>query len=315
MAKIGIPMTLSYYEYYPFWRSWLEDLGLEVITSPPTTREILDWGVQQTVNDACVPIKLIHGHVVYLKDKVDWIFIPRMVQVAAKETFCPKFLGLPDLLRASIKNLPPLLSPRVALPYGRLSLYTLCGRTAKELGYSYWAGYQAGRKALAEWRLYQDKIHSGLLPREALGLRPRWKVQGKPIRLALLGYPYLVNDDYISGNILPLLEKLNVQVFTADMAPHPQRLAERMPKTLFWHYSNQVLWACMYFLERNLVDGVIHLTAFSCGPDAMVSKLLELETKGKIPFTTLTLDEHTGQAGIVTRVEAFLDMLTRKRAG
>ena len=64
------------------------------------------------------------------------------------------------------------------------------------------------------------------------------------------------------------------------------------------------------------IDGVIHVTAFSCGPDAIVDKLLELEAKrpGAKPFLALGLDEQTGEAGALTRLEAFVDMLRRKQA-
>lgn len=69
-------------------------------------------------------------------------------------------------------------------------------------------------------------------------------------------------------------------------------------------------------MGRKEVDGVIHVTAFACGPDAMVDRLMELEAKkrGQIPFMSIMVDEHTGEAGIRTRIEAFVDMLRYRRA-
>ncbi len=87
---------------------------------------------------------------------------------------------------------------------------------------------------------------------------------------------------------------------------------------LFWYYSNQVVWTSLYFLyeKRTMVDGFIHVTAFGCGPDAMVDKLIELEARdAKMPFLTITIDEHTGEAGMATRLEAFVDMLLKKKGG
>jgi benzoyl-CoA reductase/2-hydroxyglutaryl-CoA dehydratase subunit BcrC/BadD/HgdB len=64
------------------------------------------------------------------------------------------------------------------------------------------------------------------------------------------------------------------------------------------------------------VDGVIHVSTFACAPDAMLGKMLELEAKLRgVPLVTLTLDEQTGQAGLDTRVEAFVDMLARRKTG
>jgi predicted nucleotide-binding protein (sugar kinase/HSP70/actin superfamily) len=62
------------------------------------------------------------------------------------------------------------------------------------------------------------------------------------------------------------------------------------------------------------VDGIIHITAFACGPDSIVDKYLEIEAKKrKIPYMSVTIDEHTGEAGMRTRLEAFLDMLEYRR--
>jgi predicted nucleotide-binding protein (sugar kinase/HSP70/actin superfamily) len=98
----------------------------------------------------------------------------------------------------------------------------------------------------------------------------------------------------------------------------PRRLmreAKKMPKSLFWHFSNKVIHSTSYFIKRVRVDGLIHLTAFGCGPDAMVDKMMELTAKdeGRVPFLYLSIDEHTGEGGILTRLEAFVDMLKRKK--
>ncbi|NLN16270.1 MAG: 2-hydroxyglutaryl-CoA dehydratase [Firmicutes bacterium] len=317
LMRIGIPSTLAYYEYFPFWDVFFRELGFEVVSSPITTKAILDWGVKHTVSDACVPIKLVHGHVRYLAEEgVDLLFLPRMVRVAPKETFCPKFLGLPDLIQASINNLPPLLSPRIFLRYGRMSLFRICGQTANSLGVGPLKGLRACAKALDAWHAFLRSLREGMTVAEALGIRERTREALRGPRLALLGYPYLINDPFISANLLALLEERGVQVFTAEMVPSGdlKRLSRRMRKNLFWHYSNRAVWAAMYYLDKEMVDGVIHVTAFGCGPDAMTGKLVELEAKGKVPFTTLSLDEHTGQEGIITRIDAFVDMLVRKKA-
>jgi hypothetical protein len=131
-VRVGIPRYLGYFTFYPLWKTFFEEIGLEVITSPPTNQQILNDGVAEAVNDACIPIKLYHGHVVAIKDQVDVLFVPRFVKVRKleTETFCPKFLGLPDLLRASINNLPELLDTRVELTSGRFELF----RIAREIG-------------------------------------------------------------------------------------------------------------------------------------------------------------------------------------
>ena len=60
--KIGIPKGLLYYKYYPFIETFFTELGAEIILSPDTNKDILNEGVKNCVDDACVPIKIFHGH-------------------------------------------------------------------------------------------------------------------------------------------------------------------------------------------------------------------------------------------------------------
>ncbi|NLA26164.1 MAG: hypothetical protein GX878_02090 [Firmicutes bacterium] len=109
---------------------------------------------------------------------------------------------------------------------------------------------------------------------------------------------------------------MGVEPATPERVPPGEmlRMSRVLPQNFFWHYSNRVCWSSLYYLdEPGRVEGIIHVTAFGCGPDAMVDKFVELEAKKKkVPFLTLTIDEHTGEGGIQTRLEAFVDML---RAG
>jgi predicted nucleotide-binding protein (sugar kinase/HSP70/actin superfamily) len=74
--KIGIPRSLFYYRLFPLWESFFEELGAELVVSDITSRKILDDGVKSCVDEACLPVKLFHGHVINIKDKVDYLFIP-----------------------------------------------------------------------------------------------------------------------------------------------------------------------------------------------------------------------------------------------
>lgn len=62
------------------------------------------------------------------------------------------------------------------------------------------------------------------------------------------------------------------------------------------------------------VDGLIHITAFGCGPDSVVGKEIEHDfADSGVPFMTLRIDEHTGESHLQTRIEAFTDMIKRKK--
>ena len=69
IETIGIPRALVYYYYFPQWKTFFEELGYKVVISDKTSRKIIDQGIKVTLNDACVPIKLFHGHVIDLINK------------------------------------------------------------------------------------------------------------------------------------------------------------------------------------------------------------------------------------------------------
>ena len=328
--KVGIPRALSYYTFYPLWRVYLEKLGAEVIISRVTNRKILEDGIKETVNDACIPIKVFQGHVLDLVGKVDYIFIPRMVSADGKATFCPKFLGLPDMVRFSGINLPTIIDSRYnlkGLPGGLLRFFRSVAR-AIGINNPFKQAY-AAFSALLKQKKYQDLLLKGLKPPDAFAVingskkLPDLKksqanaVNGPlPTRVALLGYPYAIYDPYISSGIYDKLKNLGVEVITFEQIPlaHMRHYSRVLPQNFFWYYSNQVCWAGLYLLDHKKVDGIIHVTAFGCGPDSMVDKTLELEAKSAgVPFLSLTIDEHTGEGGVQTRLEAFTDMLWARR--
>ena len=325
--KIGFPRALFYYLYFPFWHTFFTELGFEVVCSDPTNKLSLDLGVQETVNDACLPIKIYHGHVAELKDKIDVLFLPRMVSVRKldSEVFCPKFLGLPDMIRNSIEGLPKIIDDKVDLNRGFYPLRRLCSRIAHQLDKRGWAVEVAFFRANKAQKKFSAHLAQGISAQEAidavtLGIEPKKTNVVEPdVHLAILGYPYLIYDQFVNVGLLEKLAQMGIKAWTTEMVP-PERLeaqAKNLPKNLFWHFSNRTMRATFYYLKEQKVDGIVHVTAFGCGPDAMVDKLMELEAKGhqRTPFITLSLDEHTGEAGVLTRIEAFVDMLRLRRQG
>jgi predicted nucleotide-binding protein (sugar kinase/HSP70/actin superfamily) len=330
-SSVGIPRALSYYTFYPMWREFFEALGLKVVVSLPTNRKFLDDGIRETVNDACIPIKVFHGHVLNLAERVDYIFIPRMVSADGKSTFCPKFLGLPDMVRHAGMPLPQLIDVRFncgRFPGGILQFFFA---VAFSMGIKNPITiFQAAIRAVLKDHQYRKLLQMGLTPLKALAMldqNPGNKYdlvqrdnseEKHKMAIALLGYPYAVFDPYISADIYEKLLKLGVSVITFEQIPPKimRQFSRVLPQNFFWYYSNRVCWAGLYLLRaKNKVDGIIHLTAFGCGPDAMVDKTLELEAKqAGLPFLSLSIDEHTGEGGVQTRLEAFIDLLQARKS-
>ena len=330
MAKIGIPRALAYFIYFPFWKVFFEELGHEVVESSPTTRAIMDKGVRDTVSDACIPIKIFHGHVEDLIDQVDYVFVPRLVSMRkygdyGTETLCPKFLGLPDMLSASISGPLAMLEVRIDLKKGRHELFKVYQELGERLGANNLSIYKAFGRASRVQKRYEKLLQQGILPEAAMQQifatsstrsDEAGNLRDNPLQLGVVGYPYTIYDPYINVGLMRLLAKEGVMVYTQDMLS-PRQLnsqAAKLDKDLFWYFSNRVVQGALYFMDVQPVDGMIHITAFACGPDSIVDKYLEIEAKKrKIPYMSVTIDEHTGEAGMRTRMEAFLDMLEYRR--
>lgn len=323
---IGVPRALGFYLYYPMWKEFFEALGVKVVPSSPTTREILDNGVREAVSDACVPIKLFHGHVLDLVRKgVDYLFIPRLVNVARDAVFCPKFLGLPDMIRCSLGNLPPIIDVRIDLRKGRMELLKVSYKVGRIFTRNVFKIYLAYRRALSALNSFNSLVKKGIGLSDAMKIVEAGGEIDAPshgngeLTFALLGYPYNIYDSYISADVVGKLRSMGVRIVTAEMVPDAVLDANspELRKEIFWLLSHRALRAAYYFFNTRSVDGIIHLTAFGCGPDFMVNKLIELEAKRRryMPFMSLMIDEQTGDAGVLTRLQAFTDMVRLRKFG
>ncbi|MCL6472456.1 MAG: acyl-CoA dehydratase activase-related protein [Firmicutes bacterium] len=311
-ATVGIPQALLYYKYYPLWEGFLKGLGAEVVTSNVTTKRVVNAGTAVAENELCLPVKIFFGHLIELKDKVDALFVPRVISVEKDTYTCPKFLGLPDLARAVDVKLPKILDPYFNIRLGRRRYYEAIfdfGKLFTSSKYKIWRAWQSGVRAQ---RLYQKKLLSGLSPLDILSGIEDAPSKGN-IKIGVAGHPYNVHDPYINLNLIKKLKSWGAQVFTEEMIPHKvlDREAGKLPKRLFWSYEKEVVGAAFHWMQTKSVDGIIYILSFACGQDSLIQVLLETKAKKQsdVPLMSLVIDEHSGEAGLVTRVEAFIDML------
>jgi predicted nucleotide-binding protein (sugar kinase/HSP70/actin superfamily) len=313
---VGIPRALLYYHYYPGWEAFFRALGAEIVLSDETTKNILDRGVRDAVDEACLPVKLYLGHLANLRDKgVDCIFTPRVVSVERKKYLCPKFLGLPEMARFCVPGLPEMLdveiNVHVKYKETKRNLVKLASRFTRRP----FAAKAALRKARAAQDAYEAKLRQGYTPTEVLNGREHTSTGN--IRVAVLGHAYNLNDPYISMNLLEKLRELGADVVTAEML-RPQDIqsgARCLEKEIFWTFGQELMGSAFHLLDEGEIQGMVLVASFGCGPDSLTCEMVEriYKREKRVPVMMLTLDEHTGQAGIVTRLEAFMDMLRWRR--
>lgn len=307
--KVGIPRALLYHKYFSLWKRFFKELGVEVVVSPPTNKTILTQGLKIAESELCLPVKVFYGHVFELKDKVDGIFIPRIVSVEKKAYTCPKFLGLPDMIRALGDGFPEIITATFNLKLGLKKFYTALYEVGKRFTKNPLKVYAAFQKGMKDLKI---KTSHHLDKGRELGKER----SSSEVRLGLIGHPYNLYDSYTSMNLIDRLKKQGVKIFTLENISEEDMEKEvaALPKDLFWTYEKEIVGAAFYWLHTKMVDGVIYVLSFACGPDSLIQVLLEDEARKKahLPFLPLVIDEHSAEAGLVTRLEAFLDMVKRK---
>jgi predicted nucleotide-binding protein (sugar kinase/HSP70/actin superfamily) len=315
-TRIGIPRAMMFYRYYPLWSTFLRELGVEVIISPPTSKRLLDRGIIHAPEDTCLPVKVAMGHVEWLRDKVDIIFIPRLVHMSPKYATCPKFLGLPDMMRADVDDLPPILDPTFDAKKESFA------RTFMKLGRNFTRNpfriRKAYKRAIIEYDRFRKLVSNGVGVLEAMGLDERREAESPAdasILIGVVGHPYNLYDRYTNLDLFRKLANMGARVVTPEMLP-PSVVEEALAsleRPPYWELAREIVGSALHFLNGH-ADGVIHLVSFECGPDSLLQYLLEFENRHRlgIPYVPLVMDEHTGEAGVVTRLEAFIDMIVRK---
>lgn len=334
-GRIGIPRGLLYYKFYPFWEAFFTELGAEIIVSDPTNKRILDDGVKACVDEACLPIKLFYGHVLNIADRVDYIFVPRFTSISKGEYVCPEFGGIPDMIRHTLKGLPKLIDTEVNMRKSKKGGIKAAIEAAAIIGAGKYAACAAYKHALERWRRGDvSSWRRGDVPSRwgdvssnrgnTSCARPDQKCKSgepphlkSPLKVAVIGHPYNIYDKYISMDLLGKLERYAVEAVTIEMVDSADinRQASMLHKPMFWYYGRNAYGAAMHLARTGQVDGIICVMSFGCGIDSFVNDLIDriIRRESNIPLITMTIDEHTGEAGFNTRLDAFIDMLNWRR--
>lgn len=309
MPTLGIPRSLLYYYYHPAWEGFFKELGAKVKISPPSNEKILELGLEKASNNLCLPFKLLYGHVLSLSDEVDFVFLPRIMSVAQKEYLCPKFFGLPDLFKNTSLRIPPIIAPLINIYHQRATL----GRAAWQSACMINRNPRLLRRAVA--RAFKD-----LNERRQKNLEGEIYVDGErrlenpsqvQTSIGILGHSYLVLDSHLSKDLINYLQQKGVEVVLADnlRGEDIKGGLHSCPKDIFWTFNKKIWGAGISLSSSRRVAGLIQLSSFGCGPDSILTPLLQ--NRLELPFLVLNIDEHTGRAGLETRLEAFLDLVQR----
>ncbi|MEW6547820.1 MAG: acyl-CoA dehydratase activase-related protein [Bacillota bacterium] len=323
MARVGIPRAFSYYYFYPFFRGFLGALGAEVVLSPRSSRRTLDLMQACPTDEPCVSVKMCFAHAAWLRSaRVDFFFLPYLVSVDPANYLCPKMIGITDMVRVGLGLADQVvLAPVVDRKDRPATWQQTFHEVAARLGVGDPGRVRTALEAAErEQALFRRLCSEGMTVPEAIARlegrelpRPRrYSAQARRdpyLRIGVAGHAYILYD-LIGHDIVGRLREYG-QVLTCEMVD--DLAARREMATIFegekmWYIEGHLLGAVLHWLRRGLVDKLVLVQAFECGPMSIVENFIQEEADAHgIPLLVLTLDEQTGEAGLVTRLEAFID--------
>ena len=296
--KIGLPRALLYYRYPQFYQSFFENLGFSVVLSPKTNRQILEKGISLSVDESCLSSKIYLGHVEWLIDKCDFIFVPRIANFGFEEKLCTKFYGIYDIVANTFsKTKDKFLDINIDYINNKKESAAFI-LLVKNLGVS-------KKNATSAFKTAKEKEESAKRLNREKAIK---QLETTKTKILLVSHVYNTYDDFVAAPIIRNLENQGIEVIIASdfYGQDIKNLYSRYSPSLYWTYNKELLGALSFSEDR--VDGIVIATAFPCGPDSMVNEIL-LRRQKKVPMINLNIDELSFGVGLETRLEAFVDML------
>ena len=297
--KIGLTKSLLYYYYKDLWIYFFKYLDFDIITSPNSNKGILNKGSILALDESCLALKLFLGHVSYLKDKCDYILIPRLFSVKRNEGVCTNFSCLYDLTNNVLEDIN-IINYNVDLTTKDNELLGFL-KMGRDLGIPYIKSYKA----------YSFAKKKSLEIRKEKELKQKEALKRKGLKILLAGHPYNLYDEIIGKDIINYIEQLGITIIYSDRIPHNLIDSEckKLSTDIYWTHSKEVVASVNYYKDK--VNGIILLSSFPCGPDSLSNDLICRRVKN-IPVLNLLFEDLNSNIGLLTRLESFFDILKQK---
>lgn len=297
--KIGIPRGLYYYFFGELYQSFFKKLKVPILISPCTNEEILKRGTMLAMDEMCLPMKIVLGHTDYLKDKCDWVLLPRVDNYGLSNQTCTNFLALYDI----VSNLldVPLLNYNIDehMRQDELDGFLKIGR---DLGFS-------DMKIL---NAYEESVYEIEEKKRKKYIQNYHNLSKNTIKILIVSHPYNTYDEMIGKPVITFLQKLGVTIIYSDQFDPmvTEKKSKKISVDLYWKYSKEALGSIP--LSQNKIDGIIFLSSFPCALDSIAYELaMRKVTK---PYIHLVIDDLNSLTGIETRLESFVDILEEQKS-
>ena len=316
-GTIGIPRVLNMYEDYPFWFTFLTNLGFRVVLSEKSNRKTYEKGMESMPSESvCFPAKLSHGHIISLIDQgIKTIFYPCMpysrkeYEKADNHYNCPIVISYSEVLKNNVEELKDknikFINP--FLPFDQKNLVKTILELPEFAEYNFTKKELmiAAKKAEEEYQKCRDDIHKK--GEETVKYIDENNLRG----IVLSGRPYHV-DPEVNHGIDTLITSLGLCVLTEDSianlaeAKRPIRVVDQ------WMFHSR-LYAAAEFVGKHDNLELVQLNSFGCGVDAVTTDQVEeiLTSYGKM-YTLIKIDEINNLGAVRIRIRSLLASMNKR---
>ena len=316
-GTIGIPRVLNMYEDYPFWFTFLTNLGFRVIVSEKSNRKTYEKGMESMPSESvCYPAKLSHGHIIsLLQQGIKTIFYPCMpfsrkeYKDADNHYNCPIVISYSEVLKNNVEELKAddvtFLNPFLPFEPKTLAKTILGLPEFKKYNFTKKELLNAAQKAEEEYRHCREDIH-------AEGLKAVKYLDENHLKgIVLAGRPYHI-DPEINHGIDTLITSLGLAVITGDSVANLTEAKAPLRVVNQWVYHAR-LYAAADFVGKHDNLELVQLNSFGCGVDAVTTDQVEeiLSSFNKM-YTLIKIDEVNNLGAVRIRIRSLLASMNKR---
>ncbi len=304
---VGMNLSFTINRLFPLYYTFFNELGFKVVLPEKIDKE----GFNKQHSSFCYPAELAHGFFKSLVDmQPDFIFMPEIYELqvegcenddkdsSATCVFISKEINY--LSQAFRFEESRIIHPYLNFAKGIESQKSVFLKIASDIGVkSKETALNAFRKAMYQQEKTEEDLYS-------LGSRTLDKLSLNPseIAIVLVGRDYNAFTDIANKGIPQKFASLGYKVLPYDIIDCSE---EDISYYQSWESGKRIIRAAE-FIKRHPQLFPVYISNFSCGPDSFLVPIFRT-ILGNKPSLTLELDQHTADAGINTRIDAFLDVV------
>jgi predicted CoA-substrate-specific enzyme activase len=303
---VGMQRALYTHHTGVLWAHFFDQLGFRLVLSPPTNSQISSLGIEAMTAETCYPVKISHGHVSALVGKTRYLFLPSIIDVPTPEDsetgyYCPLVQSNYYMVQMALNlERETVISPLIHLKHdlGTLAL-VLSEQISSKLGVCRSRVEQALAFSLERQNGFIRDMHER-------GRKIMEAHDSDTPLVVITGRPYNLYDERLNLRLGHNLAKIGVTGLPMDFVDATSVYLSDFP-SMYWALGAQILRTAKIISDHENYFG-LHVTNFSCGADSFLEHFYKYIMADK-PYLILELDEHSAVAGVMTRLEAYKNVI------